>query len=79
MTPVTTMPCHQRKASPNEKGQISSINMWQSYGSSYNKWMKKCALFPFAAASKRDEKETPLHQYVAYSPQEVDEKELFFL
>jgi hypothetical protein len=45
--------------------------MWQSYGSSYNKWMKKSAL--------RDEKEKPLHQHVACSPQQVDEKGLFFL
>jgi hypothetical protein len=78
MTPVTNA-LSSKEASPNEKGQISSINMWRSYSSSYNKWMKKSALLPFAAAWKRDEKEKPLHQYVACSPQQVDEKGLFCL
>lgn len=100
MTPVTNA-LSSKEASPNEKGQISSINMWQSYGSSYNKWMKKGLLvgkemkkrnpapqqqldekersssLPFAAAWKRDEKEKPVHQYVACSPQQVDEKGIF--
>jgi hypothetical protein len=53
--------------------------MWHSYGSSYNKWMKKSALLPFAAAWKTDEKEKPLHQHVACSPQQVDEKGLLFI
>jgi hypothetical protein len=78
MTQITNA-LSSKEASPNEKGQISSINRWQSYGSSYNKWMKKSALHPLAAAWKRDEKEKPLHQYVACSPQQVDEKGLFFL
>jgi hypothetical protein len=102
MTPVTNA-LSSKEASPNEKGQISSINTWQSYGSSYNKWMKKglfvarkrdekekpspqqqvdekerSSSLPFAAAWKRDEKEKPVHQYVACSPQQVDEKWLFF-
>jgi hypothetical protein len=64
MTPVTNA-LSSKEASPNEKGQISSINTWQSYGFSYNKWMKK-GLF---VARKRDEKEKPSPQ------QQVDEKE----
>jgi hypothetical protein len=63
MTPVTNA-LSSKEASPNEKGQISSINMWQSYGSSYNKWMKKGLL-----VGKEMKKRNPAPQ------QQVDEKE----
>jgi hypothetical protein len=58
MTAVTNA-LSSKEASPNEKGQISSINMWRSYSSSYNKWMKKSALLPSLLLGKEMKKRNP--------------------